>query len=58
MIPRSMAASRGPPTLQLLFGKAFLVALAEGQREKVMAFARAFLSQSPHERADLVECSA
>lgn len=58
MISGTMAASRGPQTLQILFGKAFLVALTEGHREMVMVFARAFLSQSPHERADLVECPA
>ena len=45
--PMAQARNR---TLQLVFGKAFLLALEDGNRESAMVFARAFLSQVPEER--------
>lgn len=40
-----MAAQSGDPGIQLVFGRAFLVALERGDLEKATLFARAFLKQ-------------
>lgn len=42
-----MLAGRGATELELLFGRAFLVAVGRNDRELAILFARAFLSQVP-----------
>lgn len=44
-----MESATPDPSLQVLFGKAFLVEINRGDIEKAKVFARAFLLQTPLE---------
>lgn len=46
-----MAAAAKSRTLQLVFGKAFLLALEDGNTDSAMVFARALLTQMSRENA-------
>jgi len=46
-----MVEPAGSRTLQIVFGKAFLLALERGNHMSALVFARAFLSQIPEEGA-------
>lgn len=45
-----MPAQAGDPGLQILFGRAFLLALERGNLEMATVFARAFLKHRPGAR--------
>lgn len=44
--PFGMAAQRGDPRLQIVFGRAFLLHLQRGDLEMAALFARAFLKEA------------
>ncbi len=54
-----MAASVGNLTLQVIFGRAFLLELARGNLEAATLFARAFLkSRAPREPAGRINAAS